>query len=75
MPFQGVDHFCVDSLFVEEDPTLRQTARRIAAERIPPLVRAGHRDARLPAGWFPDSRPGGWRNGSPERIAGSGFEI
>ena len=49
MPFRGVDYFCVDSLFSEEELMVRQTARRFAEERISPLIRDCYRDARFPA--------------------------
>jgi len=49
MPFRGVDYFCVDSLFSEEELMVRQTARRFAEERIAPLIRDCYRDARFPA--------------------------
>jgi glutaryl-CoA dehydrogenase len=49
MPFRGVDYFCVDSLFSEEELMVRQTARRFAEERIAPLIRDCFRDARFPA--------------------------
>jgi alkylation response protein AidB-like acyl-CoA dehydrogenase len=39
MAFRGVDYFCVDSLFSEEELMVRQTARRFAEERIAPLIR------------------------------------
>ncbi len=49
MPFRGVDYFCVDSLFNEEELMVRQTARRFAEERILPLIRDCYRDARFPS--------------------------
>lgn len=49
MPFRGVDYFCVDSLFSEEELLVRQTARRFAEERIAPLIRDCYRNARFPA--------------------------
>jgi glutaryl-CoA dehydrogenase len=48
MAFRGVDYFCVDSLFSEQELMVRQTARRFADERILPLVRDCFRDARFP---------------------------
>src|SRR4051794_1632813 len=48
MAFRGVDYFCVDSLFTEEELMVRQTARRFAEERILPLIRDCYRDARFP---------------------------
>jgi glutaryl-CoA dehydrogenase len=53
MPFRGVDYFCVDSLFSEEELMVRQTARRFAEERIAPLIRDCFRDARFPAELIP----------------------
>ena len=54
MAFKGVDYFCVDSLFSEEELMVRQTARRFAEERILPLIRDCYRDARFPAGIVPE---------------------
>jgi glutaryl-CoA dehydrogenase len=54
MAFQGVDYFCVDSLFSEEEMMVRQTARRFAAERVLPLIRDCYRDARFPAELIPE---------------------
>jgi glutaryl-CoA dehydrogenase len=54
MPFRGVDYFCVDSLFSEEESMVRQTARRFAEERIAPLIRDCFRDARFPAELIPE---------------------
>ena len=54
MPFRGVDYFCVDSLFSEEELMVRQTARRFAEERIAPLIRDCFRDARFPAELIPE---------------------
>ena len=48
MAFKGVDYFCVDSLFNEQELMVRQTARRFAEERILPLIRDCYRDARFP---------------------------
>jgi glutaryl-CoA dehydrogenase len=48
MTFRGVDYFCVDSLFSEEELMVRRTARRFAEERILPLIRDCYRDARFP---------------------------
>src|SRR5947199_2613932 len=48
MSFRGVDYFCVDSLFNQEELMVRQTARRFAEERILPLIRDCYRDARFP---------------------------
>src|SRR6202050_4818880 len=53
MPFRGVDYFCVDSLFSEEELMVRQTARRFAEERIAPLIRDCFRDARFPTELIP----------------------
>jgi glutaryl-CoA dehydrogenase len=54
MPFRGVDYFCVDSLFSEQELMVRQTARRFAEERIAPLIRDCFRDARFPAELIPE---------------------
>src|ERR1039457_4722916 len=54
MAFKGVDYFCVDSLFSEEELMVRQTARRFAEERILPLIRDCYRDARFPAEIVPE---------------------
>jgi glutaryl-CoA dehydrogenase len=54
MPFRGVDYFCVDSLFSEEELMVRQTARRFAEERILPLIRDCFRDARFPSELIPE---------------------
>ncbi len=48
MAFRGVDYFCVDSLYSEEELMVRQTARRFAEERIVPLIRDCYREARFP---------------------------
>src|ERR1700735_5399757 len=53
MPFRGVDYFCVDSLFTEEELMVRQTARRFAEESIAPLIRDCFRDARFPTELIP----------------------
>ena len=53
MAFRGVDYFCVDSLFSEEELMVRQTARRFAEERILPLIRDCYRDARFPTELVP----------------------
>ena len=49
MAFRGVDYFCVDSLFSEEELMVRGTARRFAEERVLPVIRYCYRDARFPA--------------------------
>ncbi len=54
MAFRGVDYFCVDSLFSEEELLVRQTARRFADERILPLIRDCYRDARFPSELIPE---------------------
>jgi glutaryl-CoA dehydrogenase len=54
MSFRGVDYFCVDSLFSEQELMVRQTARRFADERILPLIRDCYRDARFPAELIPE---------------------
>jgi glutaryl-CoA dehydrogenase len=54
MSFKGVDYFCVDSLFNEQELMVRQTARRFAEERIIPLIRDCYRDARFPTEVIPE---------------------
>src|SRR5215469_5268161 len=54
MAFRGVDYFCVDSLFSEQELMVRQTARRFAEERIAPLIRDCFRDARFPSDLIPE---------------------
>ena len=54
MAFRGVDYFCVDSLFSEEELLVRQTARRFVDERILPLIRDCYRDARFPSELIPE---------------------
>jgi len=54
MAFRGVDYFCVDSLFSEEETMVRQTARRFADERIAPIIRDCWRDARFPSELIPE---------------------
>ena len=54
MAFKGVDYFCVDSLFNEQELMVRQTARRFAEERIQPLIRDCYRDARFPKELIPE---------------------
>src|SRR6202163_4491113 len=54
MSFRGVDYFCVDSLFSEQESMVRQTARRFAEERILPLIRDCYREARFPLETIPE---------------------
>src|ERR1700740_3127459 len=54
MTFRGVDYFCVDSLFGEQELMVRQTARRFAEERILPVIRDCFREARFPAELIPE---------------------
>src|SRR5215467_13607620 len=54
MAFKGVDYFCVDSLFNEQELMVRQTARRFAEERILPLIRDCYRDSRFPSEIIPE---------------------
>src|SRR5215475_5164793 len=54
MAFRGVDYFCVDSLFNQDELMVRQTARRFAEERIAPLIRDCYRDARFPTELIPE---------------------
>jgi glutaryl-CoA dehydrogenase len=48
MPFRGVDYFCVDTLFSDDERMVRQTARRFVDEQCLPLMRDCWRDARFP---------------------------
>ncbi|MBZ5725361.1 MAG: acyl-CoA dehydrogenase family protein [Acidobacteriia bacterium] len=54
MAFRGVDYFCVDSLYGEQELMVRQTARRFAEERIAPLIRDCYREARFPTELIPE---------------------
>jgi len=54
MAFRGVDYFCIDSLFSEQELMVRQTARRFAGERIVPLIRDCYREARFPSELIPE---------------------
>ena len=54
MSFRGVDYFCIDSLFNEQELMVRQTARRFADERILPVIRDCYRDARFPVELIPE---------------------
>ncbi len=54
MAFRGVDYFCIDSLFSEQELLVRQTARRFADERIAPLIRDCYREARFPSELIPE---------------------
>src|SRR5437016_6612350 len=54
MPFRGVDYFCVDSLFNQDELMVRSTARRFADERILPVIRDCFRDARFPTELIPE---------------------
>jgi glutaryl-CoA dehydrogenase len=54
MAFRGVDYFCVDSLFGEQELMVRQTARRFAGERVAPLLRDCYREARFPSELIPE---------------------
>jgi glutaryl-CoA dehydrogenase len=54
MSFRGVDYFCVDSLFSEQELMVRQTARRFAEERILPPIRDCYREARFPLEIIPE---------------------
>ncbi len=53
MAFRGVDYFCIDSLFSEQELLVRQTARRFADEQIAPLIRDCYREARFPSELIP----------------------
>jgi len=54
MTFEGVDYFAVDSLLLEQELLVRQTARRFATERALPLFRDCYRDARFPSELVPE---------------------
>src|SRR5579862_9941587 len=54
MAFRGVDYFCVDSLFSEQELLVRQTARRFAEERVVPLIRDCFRESRFPRELIPE---------------------
>jgi len=54
MAFRGVDYFCVDSLFSEQELLVRQTARRFTDERVVPLMRDCFRDSRFPRELIPE---------------------
>jgi glutaryl-CoA dehydrogenase len=54
MAFRGVDYFCVDSLFNQDELMVRATARRFAEERILPLIRDCFRDSRFPSELIPE---------------------
>jgi glutaryl-CoA dehydrogenase len=73
MPFRGVDYFCVDSLFSEEELMVRQTARRFAEEQISPLIRDCYRDARFPAELIPQMAELGFFGASLEGYGCAGM--
>src|ERR1041384_7450294 len=54
MAFRGVDYFCVDSFFNDQELMVRSTARRFADERILPVIRDCFRDARFPTDLIPE---------------------
>src|SRR5579864_944387 len=54
MAFRGVDYFCVDSLFSEQELLVRQTARQFAEERVVPVIRDCWREARFPMELVPE---------------------
>src|SRR5215469_5237214 len=54
MAFRGVDYFCVDSLFSDQELLVRQTARRFTEERVVPLIRDCFRDGRFPGELIPE---------------------
>jgi len=66
MSFRGVDYFCVDSLFSEQESMVRQTARRFAEERILPLIRDCYREARFPVETIPEMAELGFLGASLE---------
>jgi glutaryl-CoA dehydrogenase len=54
MAFRGVDYFCVDSLFSDQELLVRQTARRFAEEQVVPVIRDCFREARFPRELIPE---------------------
>src|SRR5512145_620104 len=66
MPFRGVDYLSIDSLFSEEELLVRQTARRLADERILPLIRDCYRDARFHTELIPEMAELGFLGASLE---------
>jgi glutaryl-CoA dehydrogenase len=54
MAFRGVDYFCVDSLFNEQELLVRQTARQFVDDRVLPVIRDCYRDARFPGDLIPE---------------------
>ena len=54
MAFRGVDYFCVDSLFNEQELLVRQTARQFVDDRVLPVIRDCYRDARFPSDLVPE---------------------
>jgi glutaryl-CoA dehydrogenase len=54
MPFRGVDYFCIDSLFNEQELLVRQTARQFVDDRVLPAIRDCYRDARFPGDLVPE---------------------
>ena len=54
MAFRGVDYFCVDSLFNEQELLVRQTARQFVDDRVLPAIRDCYRDARFPGDLVPE---------------------
>ena len=54
MAFRGVDYFCIDSLFNEQELLVRQTARQFVDDRVLPAIRDCYRDARFPGDLVPE---------------------
>ena len=53
-PFRGVDYLLVDSLFNEQELLVRQMARQFVEDRLVPVIRDCHRDARFPSELIPE---------------------
>jgi glutaryl-CoA dehydrogenase len=73
MAFKGVDYFCVDSLFNEQELMVRAAARRFADERIAPLIRDCFRDARFPSELIPEMAELGFLGASLEGYGCAGM--
>src|SRR5271169_776282 len=54
MAFRGVDYFCIDSLFNEEELLVRRKARQFVDDRMLPAIRDCYRDARFPSDLVPE---------------------
>src|ERR1700691_5790517 len=54
MAFRGVDYFCIDSLFNEQELLVRQTERQFVDERVVPAMRDCYCDAPFPSDLVPE---------------------